>query len=265
MRIEETELPEFVIAFRGYDRTQVDDYIGQLRHYAGEMENRSRSAEAQLTVASGELVRARHQIAEAPRVELAPRLGQILALASEEAEDIRRQARDEAAATRREALQAAEDAARGCRDEILLMLDEAAERRQRIEREIEGLDSTRRTLLDHLAGLADELRNAIAAHTAGVVALVGPVGADAAAPGTDSGGPSQDDDRPTVYNDEPTDADPASPNGADGPETGPPTSTRAVDGPTTSFPAPNTRMRLPGSAAPNESQDGTPLPWAENS
>ena len=174
MRIEETELPEFVIAFRGYDRTQVDDYIAQLRRYAGEMENRSRSAEGQLTVASGELVRTRQQLAEAPNVELAPRLGQILALASEEADDIRRQARDEATATRREAQKAAEDAARGCRDEILLMLDEANERRQRIERQIENLESTRRTLLDHLAGLADELRDAIAAHTTGVAALAGP-------------------------------------------------------------------------------------------
>src|SRR5688572_19797031 len=115
MSISNQEMPEFSPALRGYDRLQVDDYVGRLREYARELEERALGAEASLAGVQQELAELRRQVTLQSGGDLPPRLAHILQLAKEEAEEIRVAAREEADSATRDARSALEDARRRAR------------------------------------------------------------------------------------------------------------------------------------------------------
>jgi cell division septum initiation protein DivIVA len=180
MSLRETDFPEFITAFRGYDRLQVDDYIERLRHYATQFEERALSAEPELNTAKLELARLRLQLddvdtelvearrlqREAANAELPQRLNQILNLASEEAESTREQARREAQEILNRTRTAAEEMLQRARRESETLMTEATRRRDGMEMQIVELDAARRTVIDHLTSVADEVRQTVAEHSA---------------------------------------------------------------------------------------------------
>jgi cell division septum initiation protein DivIVA len=115
--MNDTYVPEFTIAMRGYDRMQVADYLGRLREYAAELEirlARAERAEADLRAAIADCQTENNELAAqvhgltaerdaAAPAGLAPRLERILELAEEEASETRRAAVVEAAEVRQAA------------------------------------------------------------------------------------------------------------------------------------------------------------------
>jgi DivIVA domain-containing protein len=135
--------------FSGYDTREVDDYVGRLTQYGQHLEERTAAAERSLAKCSSELAEARRRLAVGTGAELPARLGQILALAEEEAHDIRERARVE---TRAITDQAARDAE--------AMMIEAAEERSATEREVQQLKATRESILDDLRSLSAQIAHA---------------------------------------------------------------------------------------------------------
>jgi cell division septum initiation protein DivIVA len=186
--IRDTEFPQFVTAFRGYDRLQVDDYINRLREYAGQFEERALVAEPELAEVKHELVRLREQfddvdrelaetrrrLREAPNTELPPRLGQILTLASDEAESMRDQARHYAQEILHRARAAADETMQRSRRESELLVAEANRRRTVMETQIWELDAARRVLIDHLTAVADDVLQMVSSHNESVPELPRP-------------------------------------------------------------------------------------------
>jgi DivIVA domain-containing protein len=135
--------------FSGYDTQEVDDYVGRLTQYGQHLEERTAAAERSLAKCSSELAEARRRLAVGAGAELPARLGQILALAEEEAHDIRERARVE---TRAITDQAARDAE--------AMLIEASEERSATEREVQQLKATRQSIVDDLRSLSAQIAHA---------------------------------------------------------------------------------------------------------
>src|ERR1051325_3287380 len=97
MSIREQDAPDFSQSLRGYDRAQVDDYVGWLRTAAAQAEDRAIRAESALA-------QCRRELASTPTTAgISERLAAILQLASEEADEMRVRARDESEARMREA------------------------------------------------------------------------------------------------------------------------------------------------------------------
>ena len=160
MSIREQDAPDFTQSFRGYDRVQVDEYLGWLRTAAAQAEDRASRAELALA-------QCRRELASTPTTAgVSQRLAAILQLANEEADEIRVRARDESEARTREA---AEQAAR--------TVDEANQLRDAIRREIDELSVVREALLQRLIELSGEIVGAterFRGHEPGTVPL--PVG-----------------------------------------------------------------------------------------
>jgi DivIVA domain-containing protein len=135
--------------FSGYDTQEVDDYVARLTQYGQHLEDRTAAAERSLAKCSSELAEARRRLAVGGGAELPARLGQILALAEEEAHDIRERARGE---TRAITDQASRDA------EAILI--EASEERRAIERQVQQLSATRDGFLDDLRRLSAQIAHA---------------------------------------------------------------------------------------------------------
>lgn len=95
-----TVVPDFAVALRGYDRQQVDDYIQRLTQDLTEAHARAVAAERQLT--SG-------LATEEPAADPSPYAADLLARAAEDAEQVRRDAEQYAAALRAEAERGAYD------------------------------------------------------------------------------------------------------------------------------------------------------------
>jgi cell division septum initiation protein DivIVA len=187
MSIREQDAPDFSQALRGYDRAQVDEYLGWLRTAAAQAEDRAGRAESALE-------QCRRELASTPTTAgISQRLAAILQLANEEADEIRVRARDESEARTREA---AEQATR--------TIDEANQLRDAIRREIDELTLVREELLRRLIELSGEIVGAterFRGHEPGTVPL--PVGttelydAEADAPDADDAGSEIDDESPT--------------------------------------------------------------------
>jgi len=140
MSIREQEAPEFASAFRGYDRAQVDEYVAWVRTHAVQAEDRAGRAETALA-------QCRRELASSPTtVGISERLTAMLQLATEEADEIRARAQADSEATRTEATTTAERT-----------IDEANQRRDAIQREIDELSSTREQLLQRLIELGGDV------------------------------------------------------------------------------------------------------------
>jgi cell division septum initiation protein DivIVA len=140
MSIREQEPPEFAHAFRGYERTEVDEYVTSMRDYTIQVEDRARAAESAL-------VQCRRELASSPgTVGISERLAAILQLANEEAAEIRARARADSEATTEEATTRAERT-----------IDEATRHRDAIQREIDELSAVREELLQRLIALGGQI------------------------------------------------------------------------------------------------------------
>jgi cell division septum initiation protein DivIVA len=143
MSITEQERPDFSHSFRGYDRTQVDEYLSSLREYLIQVEDRARSAESAL-------VQCRRELASSPGTAgVSQRLAAILQLANEEADDIRTRAQVDSEATTQQAVSQAERT-----------INEAAQQRDAIQREVDELSAIREGLLQRLIELGGQILDA---------------------------------------------------------------------------------------------------------
>jgi cell division septum initiation protein DivIVA len=143
MSIREQEPPEFAHAFRGYDREQVDGYVAWMRDQAMQAEDRAGRAESALA-------QCRRELASSPTTAgISERLAAMLALATEEAADIRARAQADSDATVADAFAHAQRT-----------VDEANELRDAIQREIDELTDIREGLLQRLIELGGEIVSA---------------------------------------------------------------------------------------------------------
>jgi len=142
MSMRDQEAPEFSFSLRGYDRVQVDEYVAELLEYVIQVEERAVTAESAL----GEC---RRELASPGSAGISERLAAILALANEEAEQIRVRAQAEGAATTQQAASAAERT-----------IAAAHQQRDAIQQEIGDLVATRDVLVQRLVALGNEVRDA---------------------------------------------------------------------------------------------------------
>ncbi len=148
---------EFVATRRGYDPTQVRDFLEQVADQLQEMEGLLRDARSEADAA----VRAAAQPKVDPYTELAGRVAGVIRSADEEAERIRREARAEAERILGEARADADriraDAqarAEETRAEVEAALREA---REQADRTLAGLSTKRDALVDQLAAMQERL------------------------------------------------------------------------------------------------------------
>jgi cell division septum initiation protein DivIVA len=102
MSIREQGRPDFSHSLKGYDRTQVDEFVASSREYTIQVEDRATAAESAL-------VQCRRELASSPgTVGISQRLAAILQLANEEAGEIRARAQTDSETTTQEAASHAE-------------------------------------------------------------------------------------------------------------------------------------------------------------
>ena len=142
MSMRDQEAPEFSFSLRGYDRVQVDDYVAELLGYVIQVEERAATAESAL-------VECRRELASPGSAGISERLAAILALANEEADQIRVRAQAEGVATTQQAAAVAERTVAG-----------AHQQRDAVQREIDDLTATREVLFQRLVELGNEIRDA---------------------------------------------------------------------------------------------------------
>jgi cell division septum initiation protein DivIVA len=142
MSMRDQETPEFSFSLRGYDRVQVDEYVAELLAYVIEVEERAATAESAL-------VECRRELASPGSAGISERLAAILALANEEADQIRARAQAEGAAMTQQAASVAERTVAG-----------AHRQRDAVQQEIDGLTATREVLFQRLVELGNEIRDA---------------------------------------------------------------------------------------------------------
>jgi DivIVA domain-containing protein len=158
------ERPEFASSIRGYDRLQVDDYLDRLAEIAADAEDRARTAEAELEFS-------RH-------ATVGPRVGQILELAVEEAQELRERVSNEAEQMRTGARRDAEAMAARAREAAAETEAEAArigretiaraqQARDEILGEVETLGEHKAVLLGDLERLQQILATAMGTAPAG--------------------------------------------------------------------------------------------------
>jgi DivIVA domain-containing protein len=143
--------------FRGYDTQEVDDYLVRVAQHAQLLEERAIAAERSLEERDGELVETRRRLGEEG---VAGRLAQILALAQDEAAEIRERAHGEERAITERASANAEQ-----------MLKDAAEERRTLQRQLEEISATRDRLLNDLRSLSAQIAQAAQQHETGASKL----------------------------------------------------------------------------------------------
>jgi cell division septum initiation protein DivIVA len=160
-----TKTPEFTTGIRGYDRAQVDEYIGYLQDLVADADERARDAHA-------EFVFDQH-------AAIGPRIAEIFALAEAEARDLRDNVSSQATGlvdeARREAngiLEAAQRAAKEIRErterEHVVMFAELEQERERIRDEVAVLERCKAETIGELNQLRELLGQAagVAGHVA---------------------------------------------------------------------------------------------------
>lgn len=121
------EHPEFVIAMRGYDRAQVDDYMARLMAWVADGQARTEAAERSLAAYSAHIAELEGQISElraasspsAPVEAAAARAAEAIESALHEADAIRARARAEADAVLQTARQQAVETVRSAQQSIV--------------------------------------------------------------------------------------------------------------------------------------------------
>jgi DivIVA domain-containing protein len=160
----ETKTPEFTTGIRGYDRAQVDEYIGYLQDLVADADQRARDAHA-------EFVFDQH-------AAIGPRIAEIFALAEAEARDLRDNISsqttgliDEARREAREIVVSAKRAAEEIRERTerdhVVMFAELEQERERIRDEVAVLERCKAEAIGELNQLRELLGQA-----AGVVGHV---------------------------------------------------------------------------------------------
>lgn len=159
--------PDFPVAVRGYDRSQVDEYVGRLLEYLAETEARLADAEeslADVTKELGELRRDNEMLGErsglpAPQsvAAFSERLSGILQAGIDAAEELRRAADHEARARREESIEECRRMLERSSTEAERILASAIEQHRAVEREIAELVGKRASALDVLGRLREQL------------------------------------------------------------------------------------------------------------
>ena len=150
----DTKRPEFTVGIRGYDRSQVDQYVEELQERIEEAQQRAQSAET-------EYIFDQH-------AAVGPRIAEIFALAEAEARELRErvateatqllsEARTEAQAIVDAAERSARDVTGRARREQAEMLDELTRDRDRICDEVAELELRRAEAISELNRLRDAL------------------------------------------------------------------------------------------------------------
>ncbi len=153
----DTKRPEFTVGIRGYDRSQVDQYVEELEERVQEAEERAHDAET-------EYIFDQH-------AAIGPRIAEIFALAEAEARELRERVTTEGAQLVSEArteagtiIDAAERSARDVRErarrEQAEMLAELERDRDRIYDEVAELELRRAEAIAELTRLRDALGDA---------------------------------------------------------------------------------------------------------
>jgi vacuolar-type H+-ATPase subunit H len=156
----------FEIVMRGYNKRQVDDFVGQSRTQARDLEERLGRALDALEHTRRELAEAREQASAKPaHEEVSERLSQILRLAAEEADQERAKADEDIARVRADAdteVQRILEDARGESEWIIKSAREDAERDVAAAREeAERLLSSHREEADRTLTSAQERANRV--------------------------------------------------------------------------------------------------------
>ena len=166
-------VPEFAVVVRGYDRGQVDHYLGQLLDRLSETEQRLAIAENANAALRGEVAKLRDSAAALEQRSGVPgpqsltvfgeRLAQIMQSALAAAEELRagaereaRERRDAAAAELQQAITRAEAESR----EILRRAEKKA---QEMEQSIEALGERRAAAMEELGRLRRQLEDVLSA------------------------------------------------------------------------------------------------------
>ena len=156
----DTRRPEFTIGIRGYDRTQVDEYVEYLKNLIVEADERARDAET-------EYVFDEH-------AAVGPRVAEIFALAEAEARELRERVASDATrfvsdarAEAKAIIDAAEHAAREVKERLRRdqaeMVTELESHRDRIRDEVAELELRRTEAIAELNRLRDTLGEAAGA------------------------------------------------------------------------------------------------------
>jgi DivIVA domain-containing protein len=165
--------PEFAVAVRGYDRAQVDDYLGRVLEWLADAQERSSAAEEASGALTLEVVALRRTVAELEeRVGMPPpqsmntfgeRLGEVMQSAMAAAEELRSEA-DREARDRREASAAECERMIGeASDESERILARAREGERAMADRIAVLDAKRATAVDDLRRIHDQLAEILGA------------------------------------------------------------------------------------------------------
>lgn len=167
---ESGELPRFAHSFLGYDRYQVEEYVGRLHEWADDLEVRLEEAERQIEVREEEVraVRARQKIVADYEDHPTDTVGAVLVSALDELNQLRENAaaessrlleaaKDEALAVVRAAREMAEDIVNRAKAEQQRMESEAEVRLRRAQEEA---DSVQRHPIESSPG-ADDRRASI--------------------------------------------------------------------------------------------------------
>jgi cell division septum initiation protein DivIVA len=146
MSTSEAQIWSFSRHVFGYNAEEVDDYLTRVTQYAESLEQRAVALESSLEERTRELAEAHRRLGEANGEEVGGRVSEILALAENEARDIRERAQ---AVERTSAERAAATADR--------ILAETTEERRLLERQVVEISATRDNLLRDLRSLGGQI------------------------------------------------------------------------------------------------------------
>ena len=168
---ESGELPRFAHSFLGYDRYQVEEYVGRLHEWADDLEVRLEEAERQIELREEEVraVRARQKIVEDYEEHPTDTVGAVLVTALDELNQLRDNARaesgrllesakDEALAVVRAAREMAEDIVNRAKSEQPRIGNAGAvEYRSSIERSLRDLSNAMADITKRLDEMGHQL------------------------------------------------------------------------------------------------------------
>jgi cell division septum initiation protein DivIVA len=180
----DTRKPEFTVGIRGYDRTQVDEYVAHLQRLVADAEQRARDAAAEYELDQ--------------HAAVGPRIAEIFALAEAEARELRDrfstqscglvgEARTEARAIIDAAEQAADEIRERAERDHVVMLSEFEAYRERIREQVAVLERRKAEAIGELNRLREQLDEA-----AGVVARAAELGGASVAVTTHAIGPGDE-------------------------------------------------------------------------
>ena len=172
---ESGELPRFAHSFLGYDRYQVEEYVGRLHEWADDLEVRLEEAERQIELREEEVraVRARQKIVEEYDDHPTDTVGAVLVTALDELNQLRENAtaesgrlleaaKDEALAVVRAAREMAEDiVSRAKAEQPQIANDDAVEHRASIENALRDLSDEMADITRRLDEMGRQLEDSL--------------------------------------------------------------------------------------------------------